>query len=207
MPTRRGPVHRLKRLALDLKERYAQPFAFVHINKTGGTSVVRALGIRFQHLTAQELREKLGDDRWESRYTFSFVRNPWDRAVSLYHFRVKTNQTGLGDHPIPFADWARACFRDRDPRFLNKPKMFAPQTDWLAGPNGEIDVDFVGRFERLSDDFEVVCEAIGRDGLSLPHLKSSSRGDYRSYYDIDAIDAVGDAFASDIATWGYAFDE
>ena len=52
MPTHRGPVHQFKRFALDLKERYAQPFAFVHINKTGGTSVVRALGIRFQHLTA-----------------------------------------------------------------------------------------------------------------------------------------------------------
>ncbi|MEL6614569.1 MAG: sulfotransferase family 2 domain-containing protein [Bacteroidota bacterium] len=205
MPTHRGPVHKFKRLALDLKERYAQPFAFVHINKTGGTSVVRALGIRFQHLTAMELREKLGDDRWESRYTFSFVRNPWDRVVSLYHFRVKTNQTGLGDQHLSFSDWARVCFRDRDPQYLNKPKMFAPATDWLAGPSGEIDVDFVGRFERLSDDFAVAAEAIGKSDVELPHLKSSSRGDYREYYDADAIQVVGDAFASDVEAFGYDF--
>ena len=205
MPTKIGPVHQFKRFALDLKERYAQPFAFVHINKTGGTSVVRALGIRFQHLTAQEMRQKLGDDRWEGRYTFSFVRNPWDRVVSLYHFRVKTNQTGLGENPIPFSDWTRLCFRDRDPAYYNKPKMFAPQTEWLAGPAGGIDVDFVGRFERLNDDFAIAAEAIGKPGIALPHLKSSSRGDYRTYYDADAIQVVGDAFASDVTTFGYDF--
>ena len=204
--TQRGPVHRFKRFALDLKERYAQPFAFVHINKTGGTSVVRALGMRFQHLTAQELREKLGDDRWESRYTFAFVRNPWDRAVSLYHFRVKTNQTGLGEDPVPFPEWVRLCFRDRDPAYRNKPKMFAQQKEWLVGPSGEVDVDFVGRFERLSEDFGHVAKAIGRPGVSLPHLKASSRGDYRQYYDADAVAVIGDAFADDVATWGYTFD-
>lgn len=207
MPTHRGPVHQLKRRVLDLKERYAQSFAFVHINKTGGTSVVKALGMRFQHLTARELREKLGDDRWEARYTFSFVRNPWDRIVSLYAYRVKTNQTGLGDTHLSFPEWTRACFRDRDPRYLNKPKMFMPQTEWLAGPTGEIDVDFVGRFERLGDDFGEVCEAIGRSDLHLPHLKSSSRGDYRSYYDAEAVDLIRTAFASDVETWGYDFED
>lgn len=201
----RGPVHRLKRAVLDARERYGQRYAFVHINKTGGTSIVRALGMRFQHRTAAEMRAKLGDRRWERRFTFSVVRNPWDRAVSLYHFRVDTDQTGLGDGRLSFPDWAVAVYRDRDPELRDKPRMFAPQTWWLAGADGRPDVDRVARFERLGADFDDICRRIGVRA-ELPHLKASRRGDYRRYYTPAAHDAVADAFASDIAEWGYRFD-
>ena len=61
-------------------------FTFVHIQKTGGTSIRVALGLPKvppgKHWSAARHRAALGREEWERRFTFAFVRNPWDRLVS-----------------------------------------------------------------------------------------------------------------------------
>ena len=59
---------------------------FVHINKTGGSSVEHAFGVYpdDQHNTAKEYIKELSSRKWSTHFTFSFVRNPWDRIVSWY---------------------------------------------------------------------------------------------------------------------------
>ena len=47
-----------------LRERYLRPYVFVHINKTGGSSIERALGITLDHSTALEKYRQLGDAAW-----------------------------------------------------------------------------------------------------------------------------------------------
>ena len=180
-------------------------FVFVHINKTGGTSIERALGAPFQHLTALELRQRLGQRRWGNRFSFGFVRNPWDRVVSHYHYRVKTNQTGLAERPIPFEEWVVRAYGDRDPSYYDQPKMFMAQYRWLSDGEGRQIVDFVGRFERLHDDFAEVCRRLGVEA-SLPHLKTSVHRDYRELYSAETRDVIGHRFEGDIARYGYEFD-
>ena len=62
-------------------------FIFTHIPKTGGTSITRALnpnaGIKNKPLKEMPLKDK------EDYFKFTFVRNPWDRAVSMFFFRQK----------------------------------------------------------------------------------------------------------------------
>ena len=65
-------------------ERHLQNYIFIHINKTGGTSIERALGGKFQHKTAREKIAELGEAVWQAKFTFAFVRNPWDKMVSQY---------------------------------------------------------------------------------------------------------------------------
>ena len=180
-------------------------FIFIHINKTAGSSVEQALGLRFRHLTAAEVIAQIGMDAWRQAYTFTFVRNPWDKVVSHFHYRILTNQTDMGTEPLSFKDWVRLAYGDRDPRYYDKPKMFMPQTDWITDDNGEVLVNFIGRFERLADDFRQVCRHINRSG-QLPHLKRSGHDDYRRYYDDVSREIVADWFRKDIERFDYSFD-
>jgi hypothetical protein len=188
-----------------LHTKYFAAAIFVHINKTGGSSIEQALGLPFQHRTALEIRDAIGERRWRSRFSFAFVRNPWDKVASHYHYRVKTNQTGLGDRPIPFGEWVRLAYAEQAAPYYDQPKMFMPQLEWLRDRDGKILVDFVGRFEALQSDFAQVCSRLGR-AASLPHVKSSPRGDYRTYYDDASADIVARAFAEDIRAFCYEFD-
>ncbi len=187
--------------------RYLARAVLVHINKTGGTSVEKALGMPFQHRTALEFIELMGPRRWEDTFTFTFVRNPWDKVASHYRYRIKTNQTGLGVDPISFTDWVRRAYGDRDPRYFDQPRMFMPQSRWVCDEDGALLVDFVGRFEQLEDDFAEVCRRLGRRA-ELPHLKSSSAGrDYRDLYDAESVEIVRDRFAEDLERFGYSFEQ
>lgn len=194
----------LRRAKARLYTKYLSDILFVHINKTAGSSIEEALGLPFQHRTAQELRDLVGERRWKRCFTFAFVRNPWDKVASHYHFRVQTNQTGLGDAPLDFNEWVIRAYDERDPRYYDQPKMFMPQVDWISDASGQVMVDFVGRFERLEEDFEQICRRIGADG-ELPHVKSSDRPHYREVYSERASDVVWDRFASDIERFGYEY--
>ena len=187
-----------------LRARYLFDFSFVHINKTGGSSVERALALPFQHKTAAELREELGARRWERRFRFTIIRNPWDRAVSHYYYRVMTNQTGLGDGAVAFGEWIERVYGERDPRYYDQPRMFMPQLDWLTDREGRLLVEFIGRFETLEKDFTEICRRTGRRA-TLPHLKRSARPDYRQAYTDRTAELVGRWFAADASAFGYSF--
>lgn len=196
--------HVKNRFAL-IKEKSCQTFIFVHINKTGGTSVEKALGLRFNHQTVVEKINYMGESFWADKFTFAFVRHPWDRTVSHYHYRVKSNKTGLGDKHLNFKEWVVEVYLKKNREYRNPEKMFMPQRQWLVNHHGEIAVSFVGRFEKLNEDFGKICQEIGRPGISLPHYKASSRRDYREYYDSETIDIVAEVFAEDIEAFGYRF--
>ena len=179
-------------------------FVFIHINKTGGSSIEQALGCSTEHKTAVEKRKELGKDAWKNFFSFTIVRNPWDRAVSHYHYRVQTNQTGLGTRAISFNEWVKRAHGERAPAYYDKPKMFMPQWNWITNRRGKILVDFVGRFEHLEADFARICLKLNRQA-QLPHLKPSRHGHYREYYDDASIAIIRHCFASDIENFGYEF--
>lgn len=178
--------------------------AFIHINKTGGSSIERALGLPFEHKTALEKRAELGEENWLKRFRFTIVRNPWDKVVSHYFYRVKTNQTGLADNPIDFNTWVKRTYGEQDPLYYDKAKMFMPQWQWITDEHGELMVKFIGRFERLEQDFQRICRRIRRQA-SLPHIKKSNRGHYRQYYNDESIEIIRRWFAGDIAYFGYEY--
>ena len=184
------------------------PFIFLHINKTAGTSVGRAIGLTVkQHLTAREIIARIGSERWRSAWKFTFVRNPWDRAVSLYEYRRGKDRTGIASLDLSFSEWVERVFSDDpDLELHNNPKSFQSQCEWLKDDEGAIDIDFTGRFESIAADFEQIASRIA-PGARLPHLNASKRRDYRAYYDAGSRDRVGRWFAEDIERFGYRFED
>jgi hypothetical protein len=177
---------------------------YIHINKTGGSSIEKALNIPFSHETALEKIDLLGRLKWGSLYTFAFVRNPWDKVVSHYRYRIKTNQTNLGINTIDFKRWVSLSHREKNHLYYDNPKMFMPQMEWISDRHGEISVDFVGRFENLNEDFQYICAEIGRKAI-LPHIKSSKHRHYQDYYDNPTKDIVAEWFQKDIQKFNYQF--
>ena len=181
-------------------------YIFIHINKTAGTSIGKAIGLPVkQHLMAKEVIALIGKDKWNSAYKFSLVRNPWDKVVSHYEYRRKKNKTKIDTNNIPFSDWVKMTYGpEKDTVYYNNPRSFQQQVEWLKDVEGKITIDFIGRFESINDDFKQIKKAIGLDA-SLPHLNASRRVSYRSYYDDETRDMVAQWFNEDIEVFGYSF--
>ena len=195
---------RFERKVTKLRHRNFDKFIFIHINKTGGSSIEKALNIPPEHLTALEKIEELGRKNWERRFSFTVIRNPWDKVVSHYHYRVQINNIDLSVRPIGFKEWVKRTYGIQDVFYYDNPKMFMPQSDWITDHNGRVLVDFVCRFENLDDDFSYVCEKL-RKSTNLPHIKASKRGKYGNYYDEETIEIVARWFSKDIERFGYCF--
>jgi hypothetical protein len=191
----------LRRWRTLYRDRYQRGFELVHINKTGGTSIEAALDITHQHHTALEIRDRIGRQRWNDRFTFTIVRNPWDRAVSQYSWRYRTEKT---EAPT-FDEWVKLAYEQMDPRYYYNPKMFMPQWFWIADEDGRNIVDFVGRFETLREDFATICARIGH-ATPLPHERPSEHAHYSTYYDDASRATIARWFAVDIDRFGYSFD-
>jgi hypothetical protein len=203
---------------------------FVHIPKTGGTSVETALGMFhdwkienraalfgliqspdlrqkgflshfLQHLTWPQLRELLPPE-CRGYFTFSVVRNPWERMVSTYANKdpdmlMHARAQGLELEGLSFEE------------FLEKTENFQhihllPQHEFIYDQQGTPLVDFIGRFERLAEDFQRICARLGVDG-GLPHRNPSRHRPYRDYYDNTTQDMVAQRYRRDIALLGYEF--
>lgn len=199
--------HELRTSSWRFRQKYLLNFTFVHIPKSAGTSITRALGIvaEQEHKTAMELRGRIGADRWEKKFVFAFVRNPWDRAVSSFHFAVTRNKPSrfVG---LTFSEWLQIAYVDRHPLYFDLPHPFLPQFDWISDSRDNVLVDFVGRFENLQQDFDVVCERIGRPVVVLPHSNPTKHEDYRHYYKDKDVDVIAHWYKKDIEHFGYTFD-
>lgn len=199
-------------------------FIFIHIYKNAGTSIKNALlpfcANKFQiflwrllkqrstilrsplqpyptHITASDILDKIGIDEFKSFYSFAFVRNPWDWQVSLYKYMLKSadhHQHQLVKELGNFDEYIRwRC--SREIRF---------QKDFICSKDGKVLIDFVGRFERIDEDFEKICSQIGVSA-SLPKLNVSNATPYREYYTDETRDIVMQTYQPDIAFLGYDF--
>lgn len=180
---------------------------FIHINKTAGTSILDNLKInKKQHYDAKEIIEKIGYHKWIECYKFSFVRNPWDKVVSHYFYRVKTNQCNMQSKKISFKDWVNITYgSEKDLFYYDNKKMFQSQSDWLKDSKGEISIDFIGKFENLNKDFKKIQDYIGIQG-SLPHKNIGIKKDYRKMYDSKSFEIINNWFAEDIDKFNYSFE-
>lgn len=205
-------------------------FIFIHIYKTAGSSVTDALmpfaakavsGNKWQrlvhrvsrkiesitsfdpesfpnHTKATELIEVIGRKTFDSYFSFAFVRNPWDWQVSLYHYMRKStdhHQHELAKRFTSFDDYIRwRC--ENEVRF---------QKDFIYSMDGELLVDYVGKFEKIDKDFNEICSRIGISA-TLPRLNVSNTVPYQQFYNEETIELVRRTFEPDIRLFGYDFE-
>lgn len=150
--------------------------------------------------------------KYEDHFKFVFVRNPWDRLVSCHSEKLaREGAPGLNTRDarfypgMPFAEFVEAVHATPDEEAN---AHFRSQHAAACDLEGRVMADFVGRFERLREDFRAVAEGIGAPGLVLPHrLKSAARKarPYADFYDGRLKKLVGERYERDVETFGYAF--
>ena len=208
-------------------------FVFVHIPKTGGTSLglaledrahrddiligdtpkakkrrgrLRALtprGRLWKHSTLADIDGVLGAGDLDRMFLFTMVRNPWDRAVSYYHWL----KSQTFDHPAITRAQTLSF-----PAFVRDPVIVDSLRDWPAGrymqdaSGVERDALFI-RLEHFDEDSAPLWDHLGFR-LTLPHENRSDREtDYRTYYDDELAAHLGDVCATDILRFKYTFSD
>ncbi|MEZ4485270.1 MAG: sulfotransferase family 2 domain-containing protein [Syntrophotaleaceae bacterium] len=181
-------------------------FIFFPNNKVCQRSITReALAdrvlVRKHDQVAWEQKFSTVDEEYFSRvFTFTIVRNPYDRAVSAFAYLQKT---GKIDKRYTFKDFCAEVLSEKGIAF---DPHFDPQSDGLFC-DGKLIPQFLARFESIQEDWSTIAAAI--DGpLSLPHInKSKRRKTYSDYYDHAARELITDLYRDDLANFDYQFEQ
>ena len=163
----------------------------------------------FQHDSAADVKRKVSLEIWNSYYKFSIVRNPWDRVVSLFSWEAR-NKPAL--RPVRKLHHKLGVPFDE---FTETARLFRSFVagDWSTNDriyllDDQLCVDYVIRYEALSEGLDEVCRRVGVPSVELPRLKVGLRKQGRSYteyYDDASRETVAGRHHRDIELFGYSF--
>ena len=199
---------------------------FVDVPRTSSSSIRTELGRRYgpaygknnlfeqeeaveqlflDHVPARVMRSFLGEKAWDSVFTFSVVRNPWDRCYSLFNYLQRSKN-------IPM-EWSFAQFLhtlekadENTPGFKFHGHRYGA-SDFLLDTDNTILVDQIVRFEDRDSGLAKVAERLNLPELGKLHLQmATERGaNYRDQYDMDLRSIVEQLYERDIKLFGYEF--
>jgi len=153
-------------------------------------------GVIYKHVSAWQAKEFLGDAVRDRYTTICFVRNPWDRMVSLYSYHKRAPKYSHLVGSMGFDDWVRSGGTGTARRLMS---------EFVCDRNGHRIVDFIGRYETLEQDFDRLLSNLGIRGVSLPHKNKSDHMDYREYYTEETREIVSGWVKRDAEMFGYKF--
>jgi len=147
----------------------------------------------WNHITASEVRDRIGADIWNSYFKFTVERNPWDKTISDFYWRGSRGGPQSLD----------AYFR----KYRGKFKHFNYPRYSL---DGELAEDAIVRFEHIVPDLTFVLNTLGIafDGW-LPRAKGTSRKDRRHYSELLSPaqqQTIAEHFRPEIELLGYELE-
>jgi hypothetical protein len=166
---------------------------FIHIPRTGGSSISRWLSPIFEDKYIVRDHIFLNEIENPAPITFTVIRNPWDRVVSMYSF-IKIYM-----HCLVVADFNDFVLNKIKIWTFGKHKLSTPQIRWI-----ETGVTHLLRFEDLEEDFKIIQD-IFQCYKPLPLINKSKHEHYRAYYNDETRQIIAEMFKEDIEAFGYEF--
>jgi hypothetical protein len=193
---------------------------FVHVQKTGGSSIDKMLrehlddarSVSVRHSTLGQIlrREPSAADYW----VFGFVRNPWVRMVSWWAMIEKWNKFNgpesgkdLSGRKINSFWVAADSYRDFDDFIMRGPeehrRLRTPQINYLTTKHRR--ADFIGRTETFNADMRAVLARLDLPQIEPIKHNTSQHGTHETVYTDVTRKRIADIFARDIDLFGYKF--
>ena len=162
------------------------------------------------HTNAKEAKKLIPKNIWDNYYKCAFIRNPWDWVASQfcwnfwmgpkYRHRVPSHGEFNGEGADQIIGLLRGnCANGEE---------IQNQHAFLHDEEGNLLVDFVGKFEDRNSGLKHILKTIGAPAESAGgHLLRTPNSDidYQNFYTGEARRKVDKAFAKDITTLGYKF--
>jgi len=179
---------------------------YIHIPKTGGTSILAALGQkRGLHVPVQDpgfqKRIRRVERAGAHPLLFTVFRNPVERMISVFHYyhsmdlsRPRTQENVLLAHIAQAYPSCNAFWENVDPpRLANASVMFRAQRWFFKKAKRPVTVIPFG--DRLSERVK------DRVGLEIPHLNRTNHGTSAEELAPSTIDRLRTWMARDEAFW------
>ena len=214
-------------------DRLRKEFIFIHIPKTGGTSVKNIIGETGSHLTINEIITS-GEDELGTKFDINknlplvyFVRNPFDRLVSAYHYVVEIEKVKLPEIFDTFDNFVNEFLplitpynyfyfletADKinrlDPDAIAARHALMWQCQTLFVRSSEEVLHYRYKFETIEQGFQHFVETfIGQStDIELPHLnkRKKKRKPYQEYYkNKETYKIVCDFYDDDFVNFNYS---
>ena len=197
---------------LRTKHRLIKPsHHFIHIPRSGGTSIRRTLRFWISLSDPYHYRYvDVVDNLNLGVRCFCVIRNPWSRTASRYVYSRKTAKQWPQDCPrkkyiesVDFDQYVRDMMLFEIPQHPGMPWM-GPMTSWfnqlywIIDSSGKVVCDCL-RLEHLNEDLGIYL------GAQVPKINASS-ADYRKMFTDETVELVAHKFADDIEYFGFSFN-
>ena len=178
-------------------------FRFHYVPKCGSSSLKAFLsspsGTGLQEITST------------TYFSFSFVRNPWDRLVSTWKDKCRSQTLDFfkktyGPYRNSFADFIFTLGYSPDKFHAEWEGMIDRHVRSYSELIPLDALDFIGRFENFQGDFNTICDKIGIPRQQLPHRNKTQHKHYTEYYDNETREIIAEKYAKDIEYFGYTFE-
>lgn len=185
----------------------------MHVPKTGGTSIKYSLldvdGSEKKGVHVNGIRGKeIAGEHWNNYFKFAFVRNPFSRVVSWYLHLKREIRLGLKGHKIndpgTFDNFVKNYCEIYKHKKLESFYIFQNQLDFL-NDGTDVNINKIGTFENLQDDYAYICDIIEIDKVRLSHHKKWGDPDYQKYYNDELKQIMYKRFEKDFDYFGYRF--
>lgn len=207
-----------------LVQRMAEPFGraakqadgqeqiFIHVPKTGGTSLADAIGVQCGHIPVSRYKFR-NPERFAKAFSFAFVRNLWGRLFSSFGYL--RSAFGINNsHDVLWAEENLAQYDTFEEFVLALKNVqirkrilqwihFTPQIDWLTVPGApDIAVDFIGHFENLDDEAKKPGKVLDM-AFTVPHLRKPQAYLEERRFTPEMVGIIGEIYAADAKYFGY----
>ncbi|EIQ1756789.1 sulfotransferase family 2 domain-containing protein [Campylobacter coli] len=190
---------------------------FIHVPKVAGSSIERVIYQTDKwlvgHVKASDYMN-FDKDKFDSYFAFGFVRNPYDRVVSAYHYLKKgggnkNDETWASKNIYKYSSFEEFVLALEDLEIQNKIlnwMHFTPQYKFLCDSEKNILVNFVGKFENLEEDFKKILKILSRKD-KLIHINKSLHANYKKYYNDAMYKIIRDIYRDDFEIFDYDLED